>query len=89
MLWSVYVSIDNGVTTSYFGDTLRLQQEQLDVLSQLIPELHRGHSQADVLVLLRELYPDELIVEGQGFVAIQNIEFRFGTDGQLISVEIQ
>ncbi len=88
-LWAVYVTIDTAVTISYLDDTFRLQQEQLGILSDLIPELHRGHSQADVLALLREIRPDEIIAEGTGFVAIHNIEFRFNGEEQLTSVEIR
>jgi len=88
-LWAVYVYIDSAVTIGYFGDTIQLQQEQLDVLSRLIPELHRSQSQADVLLVLRELYPDGTITEGDGFVAFNNIEFRFDEKQELSSVELR
>jgi len=88
-LWAVYVDIDSAVTIGYFGDTIRLQQEQLEILSRLIPELHRGQSHADVLALLRELYPDGFIAEGDGFVAFNNIEFRFDEEEQLVTVKIR
>jgi len=89
VLWAVYVDIDSAVTVGYFGDTIQRQQEQLETLSRLIPELHRGQSQTDVLALLRELYPDGFIAEGIGFVAFNNIEFRFDEEEQLASVEIR
>ena len=52
-------------------------------------ELRRGRSHSDILALLRELYPDGLIVEEDGLVAFNNIEFRFDEEGQLASVEIR
>jgi hypothetical protein len=88
-LVATYMVVDSSVTKGYFGATIRLQQEQLEILSRLMPELHRGRSHADILALLRDLYPDGFIAEGDEFVAFNNIEFRFDEEGQLALVEIR
>jgi hypothetical protein len=89
ILWAVYIDIDSSVTIGYFSDRILLQQEQLDVLSRLIPELHRGQSHSDILALLRELYPDGVIADGDGFVAVNNLVFSFDEGDQLSSVDVR
>ena len=82
-----YLVLDQGVTITYMQVGYRDTKSDLELLTRVVPELHRGSSKPDVLAILRELEPDALIVERGDTLGVQGLEFQFDSSGNLVSVE--
>jgi hypothetical protein len=83
---AVYGIIDQAVTINYMQEGRKSLASDLAVLRKLIPELHRGMSQKDVLTILRRQNPKAFIVEEKNTVWIGQVVFVFDQNGQLVEI---
>jgi hypothetical protein len=82
-----YGIVDQAVTITYMQEGMKTTEADLSVLARLAPSLRKGMSRKDVLSLLRQQNPEELIAEDNGTIVIGQLVFEFGKDGQLSAVK--
>lgn len=86
LAFSAYHLLDQGITITYMESSLDLQGDQIELLCDFAPQIYRGRTKADVLSILRELRPDEIISDEREVVSISNLAFHFDENGLLDSI---
>jgi len=86
LLLSLFLLIDNGTSYTYLQTSYEEQVAANKVLGKLIVKAGSGYTQKDILYLLRQEYPDELIVEENGKIVMGPNSFEF-KNGQLIKAK--
>ncbi|MEJ2610804.1 MAG: hypothetical protein P8179_12155 [Candidatus Thiodiazotropha sp.] len=82
----IYTIIDQAVTISYMGQGYEDQTKAKKLLGNLVVKGGRKYSQNDFLHLLRQAYPEALIVEDGDVITIEENMFTF-SNGVLIDAK--
>ncbi|MCB0324990.1 MAG: immunity protein 58 [Bdellovibrionales bacterium] len=85
-VWWFYVTLDQAVSYTYLGQSYDEKKQVIQELGRLLVNGSKGYSKKDIVHLLRQSRPDALIVEENGLVIYENIEFRFADD-KLVAIE--
>jgi hypothetical protein len=76
----IYALIDAGITKAYADVGYEDQRKANEVLGSLIVKGSKTYSQRDFLVLLRQAYPKEFIVEEGSKITMGPNSFTFEND---------
>jgi hypothetical protein len=87
VLLAVYGIVDQAVTITYMQEGMKTVKADLSVLARLAPSLTKGISRKEIVPLLRQQNPEELIAEESGTIVIGQLIFKFDKDGRLDSVK--
>ena len=79
-VYLVYQLLDSGITITYTSDTMEKQNEVIEILGEIIVSEGNDFSKKDVLFLLRQKYPNGLLVEDSNTVSYEGVAFRFEQD---------
>ncbi len=77
LLFSIYVLVDNGVSYAYLEVSYNDQLRANEVLGNLVVRGGREYTQKYFLHLLRQAYPEELIVEDGAAIQMGSNVFDF------------
>jgi len=83
----VVLMFNQSITLTYMQVGYEDTNRDLEVLRKLAPQLKRGLTQKDVLVLLREQNPSGFIVQDENTVSFGQLRFVFDKSGQLTEVQ--
>lgn len=74
-----YSSLDQAATMKYIDMTIEEQKNAIEILSNLVIKgvNKLNYNQKDILHLLRQVYPDEFIVEKESTIFIHPLNFYF------------
>ena len=81
----LYGILDQAVTLTYQQDSCDSISRGSDILGNIIVKRGQRYSQADVLHLLRQEYPDAFIVESGDRISMRDVSFCF-ENGKLSEV---
>ena len=77
--------VDSAISYSYLGDSYDAQARRYKALGELVVAGSTQYSQADILHLLRQAYPDGFIVEEENKIFFKGIEFAL-VDNKLAEI---
>ena len=83
IVFAVLVVLDNGISYTYLEVSYNDQLKANEVLGNIIVKGGEQYTQSDFLHLLRQAFPDELIVEEDNIIKIGFNTFEF-KDNKLI-----
>lgn len=86
LVFSTYAIIDSGVSYTYLQDSYDHQLRTNQLLGEIIVKGGQDYSQKDFLHLLRQTFPNELIVEEGNEIHIDGNTFSF-ENGKLVKAK--
>ncbi len=81
---SAYMIIDQGVSYTYLSDTLSRKDQDLKLLADIYP---KNTSKKDLVFLLRQARPDDVIVDKDNLVHIDDISFEFSDNDTIKHID--
>lgn len=82
-----YGVIDQGITIKHMSQGYEDTKQDLEVLSSVFPR--DRYNKKDIVVVLRQEYPDAFIVETECSVQLNGIRFDFNKNGSLSVINSQ
>jgi hypothetical protein len=75
--------LDQGISFTYMSQGYKNTIDDLEILGQIFPN---WYSKKDITYILRNQYPNELIVEDSMSVRIKGLRFDFNDNSKLIKI---